>query len=996
MILPERGDSPQTIPQVMERYRMSERIALVCGDERVTYRELIADAQRIASGLISAGIQKGDRVVLSMDRGIGYVKAWLGVLYAGAAQISFHRGWPKNLVSLAAEECRPLCSIDEASCRRLLTSPLLPELEERLGSLKGSDLFQIIYTSGSTGKPKGVINSHLTAVSQTLAAEESCLPGYFVQHCRRMLLDCSPGFVLSSYCLCVCLLNERTVILAGKEEARTPRALAECAQRHRADTVHVTPSWFLQNRDEPAFARMVKSTKLLLCGGEVVSPVAARIITKAAGGEVIFCYGASELFGPYLFSFGSAFDGREVSFLLPEAGAAAFVLDDQGQMVKPGEQGEVCVGGIPAALGGYYNDFALTKQRFRTDPKFGRLYMTGDRARMNDDGRICFLGRSDLMVKVFGMRVELEAIERAMMETEGVSLAAARVLGEGNEARIWAWYSGAGNMRERELRRCLSQKLPSYMVPTRLVAVEELPLNASGKLDRGALPVIEGTGQPQKVGKGALSARKAPDPVREETVCRCFQEALRMDRPALRQENFFLLGGDSISALALIDHLEQEGFACDLNDVFRNPTPSSLSRILRTEKTEENPESATFRGRIPEELLGCSADQNVEALFPVCNSTLTYLLMDDYGIAWRKNILRIEVILSHSFSEEEFRDRVRCLTQNHPALRSRFIRDRTGEYWQVFEKERKSPLWYRDISALSPAAQRRFLSGFWQAMETEKASWKTACFPLGNQESALLLYARHTIMDGMSLQVFLNDFCSAGYRELLPDRLLQNRSRLTAEKEEFSPWVRAYYANPDLSVKEKPMSADTGILTQTIRFSREETAQITTRCLKAGITVFTWAQYCLGQALLAMYGTDELWMTHIDSGRGGDGKESLRMIGNLFLSIPVKMRTGLGVRDFQEDLLHLRDCPAVSESRTLFSSGDWRNLIDGFTSGIFQARNPLIRSCRMALKPSLGRMVEMEDGCLVLALSHPDTSEQIAWNRELKKRLEAGLKKNPV
>ena len=475
----------QTIPQLLEKYRESEALAVICGDEAVSYRKLISDALKIASGIRSRGVRKGDRVVLSVSRSADYVRAWLGVLYAGAVQVTFHEGWPAAMKESAIQECRPALTLDDVSVRELLASPERRDFIFSSVGLRGADPFQIVYTSGSTGIPKGVINCHLTAISRTSASYGDSLPLYFFRHCDRLLLDCSPGFVLSSFCLCLCLLNQKTVVLARREELRTPQTIAECSRKNNVDTIHISPSRFLMFREDPAFVRHLQDMKLVLTGSEAISERTAHLMKAAARGETVFIYGASELFGPALYQFGSAYHGGEVAFSAPPSCERVLVLNEEHLPAEPGEKGELCFGGVPGRLGGYFG--AQASPAFIEHPDFGRLYMTGDLAIKQADGRFRLLGRRDSMVKLFGMRIELGVVERAIMEYQGVRQAAVKVQGEGNEARLWAWYSADNTVEESQLRRHLSRCLPAYMIPSFFVRMNALPINQNGKLDRRAL-----------------------------------------------------------------------------------------------------------------------------------------------------------------------------------------------------------------------------------------------------------------------------------------------------------------------------------------------------------------------------------------------------------------------------------------------------------------------------------------------------------------------------
>lgn len=476
----------QTIPQVLEQYRESDVLALLCGEDAISYRELLSDARKIASGIRKRGVQRGACVVLQLSRSADYVRAWLGALYAGAVQVTFHDGWPKKLTELALQECHPALVLDDAAVREMLALPEPTDISPLLSELQGADPFQIVYTSGSTGQPKGVVNAHLTAVSRTLAAHGDPLPTYFERNCTRLLLDCSLGFVLSSFCLCLCLLNKKTLVLAQRQDIRTPQAIAECARRHRADAIHVTPSYFHQHRKDPAYGTLLGEMKLVMAGSEAISEQTACLLTAASGGETVFCYGASEIFGPAFFRFGSEYHGGDVCFRPAPSAGEVYVLNERGQIAQVGETGELCVGGIPGKLGGYCGSYA-SSPAFVEHPDYGRVYRTGDLAMKQADGSIRIVGRKDSMVKLYGIRIELGAIESALRSFPGIRQAAVKVRGEGNEARLWAWYSAEEQVKESDLRRHLSHSLPNYMVPAFWVRMKELPLNPSGKLDRSAL-----------------------------------------------------------------------------------------------------------------------------------------------------------------------------------------------------------------------------------------------------------------------------------------------------------------------------------------------------------------------------------------------------------------------------------------------------------------------------------------------------------------------------
>ena len=569
-------DGLNTIPQVMAQYRESMLPALISEEGTLTFRELIEDAERIALCLYSSGIRKGDRVVLSIRRSPDYIRAWLGTLFAGAVQVTFHDGWPGQLREAAMRDCGPSMVIDEAMVEKFRAHKVPKEdvfgISKMIGALKGSDPFQIVYTSGSTGKPKGVVNSHFSAVERTLAGFSDRVPEYFVKKCDRLILDCSLGFVLSSWCICLCLLNEKTIVLPRKEDLRTPASLKACIDRYHADTIHITPSHFLQYRSDPAYAELMPRIRLLLTGGEPLSDHVASLMSSCGCEEVIVNYGASELFGPYLHLFGHEYSGGAVTFPIAGHHGEIFILDDDRKPVKKGETGELCIGGVSGRQNGYYASEALNAEKYFEHPEHGRLYMTGDLAQEVKEGELLLLGRKDSMMKLFGIRIEPDAIEKRIMEFPGIRQSAVKVIGEGNDARLWAWYCGE-NVNEQALRRHLAVSLPSYMIPSFFVRLDELPLNYSGKLDRNRLtPDLS-------VNKAAYENSENRI---EEAIRTAMQEVLHIDR-ADRNDSFLELGGDSIDAAALSSISGLRGLST--RDIMLGQTPAGIA--LQYEKNAD-------------------------------------------------------------------------------------------------------------------------------------------------------------------------------------------------------------------------------------------------------------------------------------------------------------------------------------------------------------------------------------------------------------------------
>lgn len=978
-----RYESCKTVLDGLNQMAESDDCALIWEDTQQSWRELLRRVKRAAGALCERGVQRGDRIVVRAESFADQIMAALSVLYAGGCFVAVDSSWPKERLDFIERDSQSVLVMDGRTLRELEAvdgSASLPQV-------RPEDECVVHYTSGSTGMPKGVVLHHAACLGMVLPLESN--PFFYLEerNCTRLFFMGNFAYAGTHNNLLFSWLCGKTMILASAREKNAPALAGACMLRHHADGMIGTPSLLSRFLEDSAFEEAVSRLRYLGLTGEALSaPDRDRILGSVRGG-VYDLFGCSEV---HNFACGLVRRAEMPMLEFHTPGAKIFVLSGDGDQVSPGETGELCVGGIQARYGCYLGRPDLTKEKFEEHPSYGRIYHTGDRAFLCEDGRIRITGRLDGMQKLRGQRLEPREIEMEMERCPGVRRAAVQVRGEGGSGVLCGWYCVSGDVEEKNLRERLFQSLPAYMVPTHLMRLNEMPLNSSGKLDRNALPDIALAQPKDGHRKAAEGAYEAPRTAMEKAVCRCFEKTLKTNRPVGREDNFFLLGGDSIRAMQMISILErEEGVSCTLNDVFRNPTPASLSGEVRG---KEKDESGFWKSKVPEEIISQAADENVEAIYPVNKSTLDYLFMEKRHITHRLNEQRLLVTLSCAWSEQEFQERVQRLVRNHPALRSSFLPDSRWGIWQVFQKELLSAVWYRDISALSPDAQQSFLSGFWQAMEPSAALWKAAYFVLGKKESRLLVYARHSIMDGISTQIFLNELCGAGYREYGSDGMLQMRHRLTSMSKEIPAWVREYYANPDLSLQEKvPSTGADRWMAQEIRFSPEETERLNMRCREAGVTLFSLVQYALGQSLLSMRDAGEIWLYVIDSGRAQEGRNAERIIGNLIIPLPVRVKKGQGIREFHEDLLRLRDCPALAESGSFFSAG-WNHLHEGIVSNDFFAWDPVIRRLGFLREDRHGgRSMRMEKGCLVLTLRCPDTEAERSRNRELAQVLEKHL-----
>ncbi|SDP55200.1 amino acid adenylation domain-containing protein [Streptomyces sp. cf386] len=583
--------------------RTPETPAVLHGDTTLTFAELDARADRLASALTERGAGPESVVAVALPRSPDLVTALLAVLKAGAACMPIDPGYPPDRIALMLDDAEPRIVICDASTaqqlnikRELICPPDAEAAVRQLPPLSPEHPAYVIFTSGSTGRPKGVIGTQ-QALANRLAwgRELGAGPG-------GVRVSKSPlSFIDGLTELLGALAAGEAVALADDEATGDPTALAALADRHRATLLTAVPSLYttlVESAPPGAFS----SVRTWISSGEPLSGELASAITRRwPQARLVNLYGCSEAAGDSLVHVPDGGDGP-VPLGRPIANTRVHVLDPFLRPSPVGAVGELYVAGAGLARG-YLNQPGRTAERFVADP-FGppgsRLYRTGDLARLRADGTVEFLGRADDQVKIRGFRVEPGEIEAAARALPGVVRTAVVVREDGAAPRRLVAYvvGGAAEAAQEAqsaspsptldpvtLRRALAERLPAHLVPSAVVVLDALPLTPSGKLDRRALPAPDFTG---------TSTFEAPRTEPEKVLCGLFAEVLGLERVGVH-DDFFEHGGDSIVSVRLADRARRAGLTLSPRDVFTHRTPAGLARALPDE-TGPAPEEFTPTG----------------------------------------------------------------------------------------------------------------------------------------------------------------------------------------------------------------------------------------------------------------------------------------------------------------------------------------------------------------------------------------------------------------
>ncbi|MEV1047013.1 amino acid adenylation domain-containing protein [Streptomyces sp. NPDC049916] len=563
-----------------------DAVAVSCDDERLTYAELLERSGRLASYLQGRGVRPETVVGVCLERSVDLVTALLGVVLSGGAYLPLDPGYPAERLATMTEDAgaaflltrsgpqeppagctgeRIRLDTDAADIAAAPAVPAAPATgEDRLA--------YVIYTSGSTGRPKGVEVTHRNLANLLLAmsAETGLGPGDTLTAVTPVTFD------IAGLELYAPLISGARVHVVRKEEAVDGRLLAALLERTGATVMQATPATW-QLLVEAGWQG--DGSLRVLVGGEALPPALAEQLVTSAG-RTWNVYGPTET---TIWSTAHRLDSAtgQISIGRPLDNTRVYVLDERMRPAPVGVPGDLYLGGTGVARG-YRGRPALTAERFVPDP-FGpvpgaRLYATGDKARLREDGTLVFLGRDDGQVKLRGFRIELGEIEARLADHPAVSRAVALVREDRpGDKRLTGYVVPAdgehGAPSAEELREHLRRSLPDYMVPSAIVTLEAFPLNTSGKTDRRALPapVVE---------RDAAGYAPPRDAIELE-VAHLWEDVLGV-RPIGLHDRFFDLGGHSLLVLRLMAEIERKfGRQLPMAAIFRGATVERFARMLR-------------------------------------------------------------------------------------------------------------------------------------------------------------------------------------------------------------------------------------------------------------------------------------------------------------------------------------------------------------------------------------------------------------------------------
>ncbi len=565
-----------------------DAVAVVAGNQELTYRELNQRANQLAGYLLKRGVGPEVPVCMCLERGPGMMVALLGILKAGGGYVPLDPRLPDDRLSFMLADVKPRMVLTEQKMQRGLFGAdtvlldtdwnvIAQESKQNPDQrLSPQTLAYVMYTSGSTGRPKGVLIEHGSVVNLLRSMQRE--PG--MNRDDVLLALAIISFDMATPEMYLPLISGARMVIGSLEDAVDGNRLRDLMSKSGVTFMQATPAtWRLL-----LAAGWQGSPDLkILCGAEALPAKLARELI-ARGKSVWNVYGPTET---TVWSTVYRVTGREEASIpigRPLANTSIYILDSNQNPVPVNVAGEIYIGGDGLARG-YLHRPELTAERFvpnrvvtNQSPK---LYRTGDLGRFRSQGEIEYLGRVDNQVKLRGFRIELGEIESVLASHSTLQEAVVHVTGEGEQQKLSAYVvvnDGKAAPSASELRRHLGAKLPPYMVPAGYWRIERMPLLPTGKVDRGALAALSATAL------GEEAELIAPRNEIEAKLADIWQELLQVEQVGIEQ-NFFELGGHSLLALQMMARIRHT-FEVELQvrSVFEAPTIAALG--LELEKAQ--------------------------------------------------------------------------------------------------------------------------------------------------------------------------------------------------------------------------------------------------------------------------------------------------------------------------------------------------------------------------------------------------------------------------
>ncbi|MFD8729218.1 amino acid adenylation domain-containing protein [Streptomyces sp. NPDC059611] len=798
-------------PTVVELFREQARsrpnaVAIVDEHRSLTYREAAEKSAQLAQHLIGRGLDSEQVVGISLGRSAEMVIGLLAVLQAGCAFVPLDPQWPAARRAVVIEDAGVVLQLDSSGVSDAAEPDAVAvDLGDwGFGSCPAqapevvvhpTSLAYVIFTSGSTGRPKGAMIRHEAISERLLWQREEILR---FGHDDASLFKAPLSFDISINEIFLPLVSGGRLVILRPGGERDPHHLLSVIAEQRVTFTYLVSSMLDVLLEIEAGSGRLDSLRHVWCGGEVLTPELYERFRTRLDIPMYHGYGPAETtIGVSHVIYRGEAERLSTSIGKANPNTQLYVLDDELRPVPVGVGGELYVGGL--LLGrGYVGAPGLTASRFVANPfasDGSRLYRTGDLARFAPDGSLDFLGRADNQIKIRGMRLEIEDVEASLAEHPRVrhTCVVARKNSAGGTYLVGYVIPSTGGeeLTADEVTAWATAHMVEYMVPAHLVVLTEFPLTANGKIDRAALP------EPARPTGGLV----APATENERLVCAAVAAVLRVDDVGVDQD-FFLLGGDSILAISLLSALREVGLHVTARQIFTNGTVGALAAVASRDDVSAVDHADTPTGSVVGSPIVQWLGETTEAVDGFVQSV----------------VLNTPAALT----ADALSTVLTAVLDRHDMLRARLVR---GERWSfdIPPAGAATVGWEESDEPLEECVERA--TG---ALDPDngvmlRAVWRRV-------ERQLVLVAHHVVIDGVSWRILMEDLATAWRRhasgaavELPPVGTSFRRWTQLLERADFAT-DRTYFERA-LPGEDAPIGRRT--LTEADTVARERTRTLT-------------------------------------------------------------------------------------------------------------------------------------------------------------------------
>ena len=728
---------------VMERLeeqirQCGDRIALQCEERKITYAELGAKINATVACMLEYGVTAGDRVMVLCEKSIEMIIGIYAAIKCGCTYIPVEKGIPTERIAyILKDSSAKLVLADDVV--DIMELPCIDIRQQKNGEMdirplhnKEQENLYILYTSGTTGTPKGVVIKEKSVINLVNYLNREIYSGY--EHTDAALIA-SPMFDASVQQIFTALLYGHTLHLITDRIKQNTGSMWQYLNENHIMIVDGTPSYMelLFHSNEG-----MVGTKEYMIGGEALKPELIEVIAgKTADASVYNVYGPTETTVDVTCYLCKGVDAKKntVSIGAPIDNTGILIMNGNSLCGK-GMIGEICITGM-GLFAGYLNNDALTNEKMRYVPGVDQpLFLSGDLGYWNQDGMIEIIGRNDSQIKIHGYRIEIEEIEQLLLTVEEIQKSSVVCV----EQKLVAFVKAARTVSIENCMEFLMRKLPYYMMPWRIIQIDEMPMTLSGKTDLKKLKVLAGEQLKAAGGEKAEAANEE-----EALLVSVYEKVLNVEHVSVN-DNFYSLGGDSIQAIRIISQLND--YDIKINDILRYPQIRQLAKFLRSKKSNISQEELSGEMK----------------LLPAYKLFLQSADPDSYNHFNQSMLIRSEQSLDRAVLNDALKEIVRV----HDCLRIRYCYGEETAYlcandevhpeiWEVECKEHQ-------LAQVATRYQKSF--ELEKGLAIQVVMLKTEC------DQYVLIILHHFASDAISMRIIFDDLFLA-YQQLVDGTSVQ-------------------------------------------------------------------------------------------------------------------------------------------------------------------------------------------------------------------------------